>query len=894
MCTNSDKPDYILENDRIVLRLWGKSSPYHPLVCHMIDVGCMMEALLIDSVFSHITIQLSDIFDIKVEELVVQIILIASLHDIGKCHPLFQQKQMAIQIVQELDRAEKLQPGDTRVYRHEEFALIWLRDFLKQKLGWDLSVALLAGQVVACHHQHNKGTNPHNCIDKKDWWNQLQSCLAEMLHNLISPINTSVKSCAHYDIAGTLLLSMIVLADWIASNSDFFPPTDQIEGDEVYLKTSRHYAKRAITLLGFNRTTIFEEVPLSFSSVWPSIKPENMRSLQSTCESLIQSGEIPPGLLVIEAPMGEGKTETALYTALQWMRMASLNGLYMALPTAATSNQMYERVQKLLENLGYTNKIKLLHGMAWLLDDMTPIGELKLTDEDNEIASDWFRPAKRGLLAPWAVGTVDQAMMAALKVRYGVLRWAGLSGKVLILDEVHAYDAYMVSIIERLLTWCSVLNIPVILLSATLPAELRRKLILAYTGKQSADTKDELVLAYPLITHTKPQGEIKYFAVPEVHIRRQVKISLFPLLGQWEKVAAEAVSMIKDGGCLCIVVNTVKDAQQLYCEVKKLADNDLDSMLFHARFKSGRRQEIEQDCLNSFGKKSLLDRDDPEYKKRPLKSILIATQVVEQSLDLDFDIMISAIAPIDLLLQRLGRLHRHDGRKRIQGLHEPKLYILIPENEKGFGSTEMVYEPWILHQTNNVLQGKKVINIPEEIRELIEIVYSLQEPEKNHPFYPDWVGMIKNMEKERDEAKLYLIPAPDSRRFWMMRKDTETFDEDEEGGKWFSAKTRLGNDSRKFILLDESNTSKIEKNMKNLSHSEGREILKNSVSLRSYIINGSVSGEGFAGPIKGKGLLSGHLILLLRDGVYRFILDQKYNYQVIDDHELGILVERVE
>jgi hypothetical protein len=128
----------------------------------------------------------------------------------------------------------------------------------------------------------------------------------------------------------------------------------------------------------------------------------------------------------------------------------------------------------------------------------------------------------------------------------------------------------------------------------------------------------------------------------------------------------------------------------------------------------------------------------------------------------------------------------------------------------------------------------------------------------------------------------------------MMRKDTQTFDEDEKGGKWFSAKTRLGDDSRKVILIDEIYAGKIENRMKHLTRSEGRELLKNSVSLRSYIIDGNVSGEGLVGPIKGKGLLSGHSILPMRDGVYRFISNQKYEYKVVDDNELGILVERVE
>lgn len=884
--------------DSIVMQLWGKSSPYHPLFCHMLDVGCMMEALLKESVFSNILSKLSVLFNIDQEELAKLIVFLTTEHDIGKCHPLFLQKQRDFPIVQELDLEHTLQPGDTRNYRHEEFALLWICNLLKDKFHWEISPARLMGQIMASHHQHPRGTDPFGCIDKKEWWNALQERLTDILYQTVSPPQVTCNLCSHHDIAGTLLLSLVILSDWIASNTDFFPPANQINNPKEYLETSREYAKRAIERLEFQHSTLFEDIPADFCSIWPGISRDNMRALQTSCESLIKSEEISPGLLIIEAPMGEGKTEAALYVALQWMRMEGLEGVYTALPTAATSNQMFGRIKKLLDDLNYTSSVRLLHGMAWLLDDVTPVHEPTLSGEnrtsingktDSEIAAEWFRPVKRGLLTPWAVGTVDQAMMAALKVRYGVLRWAGLSGKVLLLDEVHAYDTYMVTIIERLLSWCGVLNIPVILLSATLPSEMRRKLMTAYTGNSVASEYDEGDSAYPLITHSDSQGRIRHFSVPDVHVHRKVKITMDSFLGEWEKVAKDAIQMIENGGCLCIIVNTVGDAQSLYREVKRLAKPDIDLKLFHARFKAGRRKEIEEDCLRCYDKRSLHPNG---LNSRPKKSILIATQVVEQSLDLDFDIMISAIAPIDLLFQRLGRLHRHDGRIRPDHLKGPVFQILIPIEEGGFGSTAKVYEPWILHQTMAVLNGRNCLSVPEDIRELIEFVYSTSEPEKVHPYYQDWEQLNKNREEERNAALKYLIPTPRSRYFWMSNDENHSFNEDEDGGKWFSAKTRLGDNTRNVLLIDETEVLQIKDRMKSLTRFEAQELLKNLVSLPSYAVDGIQPMDGFSGPIKGQGMLGGNIIIPIRENKYCFVKDEKYQYEIIDDYELGVKVER--
>ncbi|MBQ3590315.1 MAG: DEAD/DEAH box helicase, partial [Clostridia bacterium] len=210
--------------------------------------------------------------------------------------------------------------------------------------------------------------------------------------------------------------------------------------------------------------------------IWSWMKPESLRPVQSVLDTYLSSKNEMPVLMILEAPMGEGKTEAGIYAALQMAEYWTKNGLYIGLPTAATSNQMHNRVNSLLET-HHIGAARLLHSMAWLEET----DDTSVKDADNEY-SDWLKPSKRALLSPWAVGTVDQVLMSVLRVKYGVLRLLGLFGKVLVLDEIHAYDAYMSSIIKRLLEWCKVLKIPVVMLSATLPEEKRAELLAVYTS----------------------------------------------------------------------------------------------------------------------------------------------------------------------------------------------------------------------------------------------------------------------------------------------------------------------------------------------------------------------------------------------------------------------------
>jgi CRISPR-associated endonuclease/helicase Cas3 len=334
------------------------------------------------------------------------------------------------------------------------------------------------------------------------------------------------------------------------------------------------------------------------------------------------------------------------------------------------------------------------------------------------------------MLAAHGVGTVDQAMLAGMNVKFGFLRLSGLADRVLVIDEVHAYDAYMSAIIARLLQWCACLKIPVVLLSATLSAKQRGEMIEAYGAAGSEPGSNA---PYPLITVAEPERKA-WTIMPNASSSRTLKIETHKgLLGNAKKTAAKAVELVKDGGCCCVIVNTVKQAQAVYEELKVPRNEKL---LFHARFAASDREEMTQRVLDLFGK-GHWDGEGDERRftpaNRPKKYVLVATQVVEQSLDVDFDYMISELAPIDLLLQRSGRMKRHsrdengnliDGADRRRG---PVLHVLAPTTEGNktpkMGASEMVYQAYPLLRTLEVLNGKDQVDLPKEFRPLIEAVY---------------------------------------------------------------------------------------------------------------------------------------------------------------------------
>jgi CRISPR-associated endonuclease/helicase Cas3 len=803
-----------------------------------------------------------------------------ALHDIGKCHPLFQQKHKNLEIVETLCTMGKLQEGDQSVYRHETVSARVVQEFLRAANN-NRQVVRIWSEVVGMHHQRSStGPTP---IDNRirEFWENLQNEIKEKLWKAFECKNPCRFNLGQPAVTVSfLLLGLLVLSDWIASVPEWFVHGHFGESIGEYIKISQHAAKTAVIKLGLTKTPSIGPCP-NFNQTWPNIPPENIRPLQAACEAFFEKIN-SPGLLIIEAPMGEGKTETAIFAGMQWVIKCGFAGIYMALPTAATSNQMYDRMRDFLDIHNVQKNIRLLHGMAWLMDDDSP--EKLPRENDNGFSAEWFRSSRKGLLAPWAVGTVDQAMIAALRVRFNALRLLGLSNKILVIDEVHAYDVYMTVILERLLQWCGFMDIPVILLSATLPSGRCRALMDAYSGHKHGYPEEQS--AYPLLTYSTTGGTEIYQSVVDVYIKRKVALKLWRGgLVDWEEVAQKALDLVVNGGCLCIIVNTVRESQELYKKLKEQKKEDVKILLFHSRFTAGDRQRIEQLCLKYFDKRS--QTSCPEC--RPKKAVLVATQVVEQSLDLDFDYMISAIAPIDLLLQRIGRLHRHSGRIRPTAFVEPQLLVLLPEADD-FGPTGTIYDPWVLYKTLDIIEKKEYIDIPSDLRGMVESVYNNTEPHKSHPYRHAWEELSRKRREHEREARQYLIPAPSS---GSHIREEHWYEDDEGSNEWFRVHTRLGQDTVQVLLLEQDELQGIIDKMKSLTRAEARHCLLNLAALPGWWLKSLEPTGGFSAPIYGEGWLKGFRLLGIQDG--RFIGYGKNNDELhlVDDPELGIYLERM-
>lgn len=405
--------------------------------------------------------------------------------------------------------------------------------------------------------------------------------------------------------------------------------------------------------------------------------------------------------------MGLGKTEAALYAAYQLLTRGQACGIYFALPTQLTSNKIHQRFDAFLQRIltkDCEHRSLLLHANAWLQD--TEMGE------EGRPGGAWFQQSKRGLLAPFAVGTIDQALMAAMNVKHGFVRAFGLAGKVVILDEVHSYDAYTGTLLDALVELLRSLHCTVIILSATLNRQRRSQLL-------QADLQGE---AYPLITavpNGQPVQELAAAAASPVRVAVQL---------QHDDSAAvqEALDRAAAGQQVLWIENTVKEAQQRYLDLAaRAAELGLDFGLLHSRFSMTDRARLEARWVDQFGK--------PGWHQRCERGrILVGTQVLEQSIDIDADFLVSRFAPTDMLLQRLGRLWRHSDTPRASGaaceawLLAPDLDAAIEAPYTAFGDSAHVYSPYVLCRSLQVWQQRPHIHLPQDIRGLIESTYAEQ------------------------------------------------------------------------------------------------------------------------------------------------------------------------
>jgi CRISPR-associated endonuclease/helicase Cas3 len=615
--------------------------------------------------------------------------------------------------------------------------------------------------------------------------------------------------------------------------------------------------------------------------------------LQNTIDIMSEKLE-NAGMVIIEAPMGEGKTEAALFLMERMNRRKNYEKVYIGMPTHATSNQMYRRVRKyILHRKDITRlNLSLVHGHAVMSNKLKQIKVSSVGDEeDNIAANEWFTYKKRGILSPYGVGTIDQSLLAILSVKHFYVRLFGLAGKTVIFDEVHAYDVYMSTLLDRLLKWLSALNTNVIILSATLPSDRKNQLLKAYSGKSGV--KD---VAYPRISWTYNDNiYAKGFSSASEKHGRPSRVHLQFIDQDIYSLAHRLNDTLSEGGKVAVICNTVKKAQNMYVELKSLLDEDIDIDILHARYMLKDRKRREEKCLDLFGKG--IAPDDSKY-------VLVSTQIIEQSLDLDFDLMITELAPIDLLIQRSGRLHRHSGKKRPPRLESPSLLILRPEFKDGavpdFGSSSCVYSEYVLLKSYLLLKNKEMMCIPDDIEAFVEAVYvddigdcppHLIDPLKK--VKEEWYEEKKDMQKK---AELRIIGSPDFDRPWKLMANLLKED-DPETHKMLVASTRLAPPSVSLICLfetpnglalDEEGLQTIDITKQPMDE-EVPALLDNSISLSNKRIVEHLLQERVPESWKRSSLLNRYrAIVFQKDDMSETYIYKSGNIYIIHDKNIGI------
>jgi CRISPR-associated endonuclease/helicase Cas3 len=753
---------------------------------------------------------------------------VAAAHDLGKCTPEFQRKSevLAARLVAAGILSRNHLPANPPK-PHGLLGTSLLHSAFVERFSMRPRLALQWASVAGGHHgvfpagDDVRCTTPQN--DPRPFgsgpWQTLRDDILDQLIELLHPTRPPRETL---DCAPALAAAGLVsVADWIASNQKFFPCAALLGVEfilpslEDYFQESRERARRALREVGW--LGIPEPPPTSrFDVLFPGKKP---RESQTRIEAFARELSEPAAIL-IEAPMGEGKTEAALLLADRLAAAVAQRGFYFGLPTQATSNQLFARVCDFLENR-YRNTTAvsaiLAHGHADLSPEFLSLLEkgrlfselYSVGEEATEgvFASSWFVQSKRGLLTPFGVGTIDQALMASLITKHVFVRLFGLAGKVLVIDEVHAYDAYMSTLLERLIEWLGALRCSVVLLSATLPAARKNALLRAWaegaTGKPGSqiEIKDQ---RYPRVSLARACGTTDSFALP-VSNRSCRSLGL-----RWldrDVLAAALVDLLSGGGCAAVICNTVSQAQETYCDLRLVFEQqpsvDRPELgLFHARFVLEDRQRIEKAVFGRFG---------PGGAARPGKAVLVATQVVEQSLDLDFDLMVSELAPVDLLLQRSGRLHRHQRDARPKRLEDPCLWVIDPRyDDKGlpdFGRRSgRVYQPYILLRTWMELRHRSAIRSPDDVEELIEGVYGATTQSPADDALRDVLRRMESAMNEavalsKQEARNRFLPKPGAQE--PLRKFTANpLEEDNpEVHRRLQAVTRLAEPSVQVVCL---------------------------------------------------------------------------------------------
>ncbi|WP_461001133.1 CRISPR-associated helicase Cas3' [Streptomonospora sediminis] len=766
---------------------WAKhdfdSEGWLPLWRHMADSAAVAERLWDEWVPDRVRRLVSAVVPGGPDDARRLAVWLAAVHDIGKATPAFacQVEGLADRMrAQGLDMRLQKQMPDRKLAPHGLAGQLLLQEWLVEHHGWRKPATLQLSVIVGGHH----GIAPtqsdiaelarHRSLlrtrGSENAWRSVQ-------HELL---DAAAQACSVQDRlshwAGmklpqpvqVLLAGLVIMADWIASNPELFP----------YFPSERSSDPERITAAWQGL-----DLPRPWSAVKPKTEPDELfaarfdlpagarvRPVQEAVVTMARD-MAAPGLMVIEAPMGEGKTEAALAAAEIFAARSGAGGCFIALPTMATGNAMFPRLLDWLDHLPDArvetgaHSVFLAHSKAALNEDFADLmraGRRSLAGIASDggegawahradtraasaelVAHHWLRGRKKGMLSSFAVGTIDQLLFAGLKSRHLALRHLALAGKVVVIDEAHAYDTYMNAYLDRVLEWLGAYGVPVVVLSATLPAGRRRELARAYAGgdtdaaEPDCSASVQAAQEYPLIAAVAA-GSAPRISAPRAS-GRATHVHVESLDDDVERLADRLETELEDGGCALVVRNTVRRVLETAAHLRARF-GDAQVAVAHARFLDLDRADNDAKLLAEFGPpEKVAERGGT----RPTKRIVVASQVVEQSLDVDFDLLVSDLAPIDLLLQRMGRLHRH---QRGPGQGERPLRLrtarclvtgvdwaaAVPQPVQG---SRMVYRTYPLLRALAALEPylaataetDSTVRLPEDISPLVQRAYGDQE-----------------------------------------------------------------------------------------------------------------------------------------------------------------------
>lgn len=673
----------------IIYEAWGKcnsqNKTYHPNIYHLIDTMNVIPLLWDSSSLVYQKTLMKNLNITDPDECRKLLQHSAGLHDIGKFTAIFQAgpKQTLLDFYPKLLNKNELSMLKTAWVPHGFLTTKILLPYMSQDLA----------TVIGGHHGIYPSSRDledvylnHSLSDQK--WKEYRSSVIQNINTLLPPTNLYIDPINYAGLG--VLCGMISMSDWIASTTKYFPFTPQIMDLKKYQTISEQQAKNALEDLKWNKQISKKDI-FDFKGLF-DYTPNNLQQ-----EIIKMSKDITdePFLAILEYPMGEGKTEAALYLADIWQQQTGM-GCYFAMPTQATANAKFLDFKKYLGKRYDRVNFHLIHGQASMSEMYQQLQNP--TDKDNVVADEWFINNRRSILSSHAIGTIDQILYAVLNIRYNSIKLYGLSNKIVIFDEVHSYDIYTLSILKLLIKYLKDIGCSVVLLSATLNHSARTELIESFGGDVLQNN-----VGYPRVTFIN-NGKTTIKHVPCDNKKFGIKFITR------DQMADSLEQKLVSGGCAAVVCNTVKIAQETYSQLKQIFGDIV--YLYHARYPFSDRDKREKHIISLFGKNS---------KNRPDKAIVVATQVIEQSLDIDFDFMISFIAPIDALMQRMGREHRHYIPNR--PIHDAEFYIVLNEDVADYGTTGLIYSPYHLLRTYLTLKDIKQINIPNDVDIFIEKVY---------------------------------------------------------------------------------------------------------------------------------------------------------------------------